>query len=143
MQYLNKAFGNKDPTQEINQVAIAHLLCRFLCTQEAITDDDLMKEPEILTESPYSEIINYLSNIGIPIMKRVDKGLFSIIQNNSWTKTLSDEELNRKREQLIEFATILKHIQHYNFHTKSSLSHLLGKLLTRISFIIYSNKDDN
>ena len=42
------------------------------------------------------------------------------------------------REQLFNFGNVVKHIQHYYFHTKVvGLAKLLGKLLTRIWWIYH------
>lgn len=139
MQYLIKGFGNKDPSQEINQINIAHIFCYFFCIKEAISKENILKIPELLTKNPYNQIIPYLTSIGIPIITNVDKLLFNTIQLNYLDITMQDNSLQDLRNSLTELSEIIKHIQHYNFHIKSSISNILGKLLTRINFILYSS----
>jgi hypothetical protein len=132
MNYLRKAFSNIDATKEINQINIAHMLCRFLCSKK--TDDTklILKDPDLLSTNPYNKIIETLNSLGVPIIDKVDKRLFSIIQNNSLNS------LDEFKEDLIEFSELVRYIQHYSYHSKNNLSKILGKLLTRINFILYA-----
>jgi superfamily II RNA helicase len=132
MNYLRKAFANLDSAKEINQINMAHILCRFLCTKETSEEDLIMKDPLLLSHSPYDKIIENLCSLDVPIVNNVDKRLFTIIQNNSLTS------LYEFKDDLIEFADIVRYIQHYSYHSKNNLSKILGKLLTRINFILYS-----
>ena len=136
--YLRRGFESKDYTQEVNQISLAHFLCRFICIKEISTIDtkeNILEEPVILLEHPYNQIIEQLQNLGIMVPKLIDNRLFSAIQQNNIMNSNNIEEL---RQRILEFGDKLKNIQHYCFHSKiTGLAKIMGKLLTRIWWIYH------
>jgi hypothetical protein len=131
LPYLRRGFESKDYTQEINQVLIAHFLCRFLCIKEST--ENLLEEPKILSESPFDQILEQLEDLQISIPKLIDNKLFLAIQQN--TILTNNDEI---RQRLLIFGDKVKNIQHYCFHTKiTGLTKIMGKLLTRIWWIYH------
>lgn len=138
--YLKKAFENKDHTQEINQINIAHFLCQFFDIQETSDKNNLLLEPTILNEEPYNKILDELKELNIIIPKYIDNKLFNSIQSNKIDSILDENELNKLRCNLILFGEKIKTIQHYFYHSKIfNLSKIMGKLLTRIWWIYHSS----
>lgn len=131
--YIKRYFETKNYTEENNQVEIAHFLCRFICTKESKDNNNILQDPQLLKIEPYNQIINNLEDLQIDNYNNIDKRLFLSIQHNNLYE--KDVEL---REQLFNFGNVVKHIQHYYFHTKVvGLAKLLGKLLTRIWWIYH------
>ena len=136
--YIKRAFENKDHTVEINQINIAHFLCRFISTYPIDTESDIMEDPSILNDAPYNQILNNLENLQIDVPKNVDNKIYLSIQNNLIVNCKDDIESNELRNRIMDFGEKVKNIQHYCFHSKhTSLSKLLGKLLTRIWWIYH------
>ena len=131
-KYLHKAFNHKDPTMEINQIEIAHLLCRFLDTEETTISEFVLCEPDLLSFDPYSQISSKLEELQIDIPNRIDNRVFISIKNNNLVTCENDIETDKVRQRLLDFSTKIIHIQHYCFHNNiNGLCRLLGKLLTR------------
>ena len=138
--YIKRAFENKDHTVEINQINIAHFLCRFISTYPIDIESDIMVEPDILSNAPYNQILNNLEKLQIEVPKHVDKKIYLSIQNNAIVNCNNEIESNELRNRIMDFGEKVKNIQHYCFHSKhTSLSKLLGKLLTRIWWIYHSS----
>jgi hypothetical protein len=138
--YLKKGFENRDHTQEINQIEIAQVLCRFISTIPTQDIDSILIEPKILLIEPYNQIFNNLIELDIDIPYQVDNKLFLSIQNNKLYKMNTDEETNNLRNRLLEFGEKIKNIQHYCYYSKIvELCRLLGKLLTRIWWIYHDS----
>lgn len=138
--YLRRAFEDKDHTQESNQIALAHFLCRFISTVS--TSDELYKltDPEILSSHPYNQILEKFEELQIEFPKMIDNKLFRSIQLNYIVKLESYDDLDELRQKLMEFGEKIKVIQHYCFHSKiSGLSKIIGKLLTRIWWVYHTS----
>jgi hypothetical protein len=138
--YLKRAFEDKDHTQESNQVALAHFLCRFMSTIPTDNPADALVDPEILKLNPYNQILDNFEELQIEFPKMIDNKLFKSIQQNLVVMLDSYDELDKLRERLMKFGDKLKAIQHYCFHTKiSGLSKIIGKLLTRIWWVYHTS----
>ena len=138
--YLRRAFEDKDHTQESNQIALAHFLCRFISTISTNNKYNSLVDPEILKLSPYNQILDKFEELQIEFPKMIDDKLFKSIQNNLVVKLDSYDELDQLRQRLMIFGDKLKAIQHYCFHSKiSGLSKIIGKLLTRIWWIYHTS----
>jgi hypothetical protein len=129
--YIRRFFETKNYKLESNQIDIAYMLCRFLCVKE--TDDESMK---LEINNNYNKIVDELDELQINVSSNIDKSLFESIQYN----VLYNRSDTKLRKQLMDFGTVVKHIQHYCFHTKIvGLAKLLGKLLTRIWWIYHTS----
>ena len=131
--YIKRYFETKKYTEENNQIEIAHFLCRFICVQETNNPELFLNNPELMKYEPYNNIIDNLDELQIDTSTNIDKRLFLSIRHN-----LLYEKDTKLREQLFNFGNVIKHVQHYYFHTKIvGLAKLLGKLLTRIWWIYH------
>ena len=138
--YLRRAFEDKDHTQESNQIALAHFLCRFISTIPTKNKEESLDDPEFLKLYPYNQILDKFDELQIEFPKIIDNKLFKSIQNNLVVKLDSYDELDQLRERLMNFGDKIKIIQHYCFHSKiSGLSKIIGKLLTRIWWIYHTS----
>jgi hypothetical protein len=117
---------------EINQIEIAHVLCRFIDTEETSQTKFILRDPELLSFEPYSQISAKLEEYQIDIPVRIDNRVFMSIKNNNLVTCENDVETDKVRQRLLDFTTKIIHIQHYCFHNNiNGLCRLLGKLLTR------------
>jgi hypothetical protein len=140
LKYLNRAFSGKDHTRENNQIELAHFLCRFIGTRSTTNIDNVLEDPELLNTAPYSEIPGILSNLEIDIPELIDNRLFMSIRQNSVIKSMSEDETDVLRHELLAFGEKIKTIQHFCFHSKIlGLSKIFGKLLTRIWWIYHTS----
>jgi superfamily II DNA or RNA helicase len=131
--FLRRGFESKDYALEVNQVSIAHFLCRFLCTKE--TTENILEDPAILSENPFNQIMDQLRNLQIDTVQFVDNKLFLAIQHNT---ILCNDDVDEIRQRLLDFGDKVKNIQHYCFHSKiTGLAKIMGKLLTRIWWIYH------
>jgi hypothetical protein len=139
--YFRRAFEGKDHTKEVNQIMLAHFLCRFICVIPTIDDANRLEEPSILSESPYNTILDLLEELQVFNKNiKVDNKIFISIQQNSLLSCNTIQETEKLRDRLQQFADKLKHIQHYCFHSKiTCLSKIMGKLLTRIWWIYHTS----
>jgi superfamily II RNA helicase len=138
--YLKRAFEGKDHTQENNQVALAHFLCRFISTSSTKNPAHALEDPSILSENPYNQILEQLDDLQIEIPKMIDGRLFQSIQLNSIVKLQSEDATDELRHKLLEFGEKIKNIQHFCFHSDIiGLSRIMGKLLTRIWWIYHTS----
>jgi len=136
LPFIKRAFEHKDHTVEINQINIAHFLCRFISTYP--TDNNFLEDPSILHDTPYNQIFNELENLQIDIPTKIDNKLYLSIQKNLLVECDNEIETNKLRERIMEFGEKVKNIQHYCYHSKFiGLTKLLGKLLTRIWWIYH------
>ena len=134
--FLKKGFVEKICTNENNQIEIAHFLSRFLLTKETDNVQYKLLDPEILKNNPFNQIVNNLTNLQIIYPKMIDNRIFISIQNN----LLVSDNNNIIRNRLIDFGDMTKELQHYFYHQKNiGLTKLLGKLLTRIWWIIHNS----
>lgn len=140
LPYLRRAFENKDPTLENNQILLAHFLCRFISIVSTDTPDNILIEPIILSEQPYNRILDELEKLQLQLPKMIDNQIFLSIQQNSLIKTKSENSTDELRQRLIDFGEKIKNIQHYCFHSNIiGLSRIMGKLLTRIWWIYHNS----
>lgn len=136
LPYIKRAFEYKDHTLEINQINIAHFLCRFISTYP--TYENVLEDPSILSDAPYNQILNELENLQIEVPDKVDNKLYLSIQNNLLVDCYNEVDTDKLRDRIMEFGEKVKNIQHYCFHSKYiGLTKLLGKLLTRIWWIYH------
>ena len=141
--FLKKGFEQKICSNENNQIEIAHFLSRFLLVKETNNPEYMLQDPELLSHNPFNQIINNLNKLQISYPHMIDNRVFTSIQNNLlWfindNNNNNDNELIRNR--LIEFGDMIKEIQHYFYYQKNvGLTKLLGKLLTRIWWIIHNS----
>jgi superfamily II DNA or RNA helicase len=130
LPYLRRYFDARNYNLENNQIDIAMFLCRFICIHET-TDKDFILE----IDTSYQYIIDEMNNLQLDISNNVDKQLFLSIQHNV---LFNNNPI--LRERLMYFGTIIRHLQHYCYHSKIvSLCKLLGKLLTRIWWIYHTS----
>jgi hypothetical protein len=140
LPYLRRAFEDKNHTQECNQIKLAHFLCRFLSTKSTKSSTNALENPDILSTSPYNQIIKQLDALQIDMPEFIDNRVFLSIQQNSVVKSQSEDATDELRHRLLEFGEKIINIQHYCFHSKiTGLSRLFGKLLTRIWWIYHSS----
>jgi hypothetical protein len=138
--YLRRGFEGLDHVNKINQINIAHFLCRFICIKTTNNKEDMLIEPEILSNYPYNQILSKFEDLQIEIPNNIDNKLLLSIKNNKLVKTPYEDETNELRQRLLELSKTLIIIQHYCFHSKIlGLSRLLGKLLTRIWWIYHTS----
>ncbi len=138
--YLRRAFEGKDHTQENNQLALAHFLCRFISTSATKNNDHVLENPSILSENPYSQILEQLDDLQIELPKMIDNRIFLSIQQNSIVKSQSEDATDELRHKLLDFGEKIKNIQHFCFYSNIlGLSRIMGKLLTRIWWIYHTS----
>ena len=138
--FLKKGFEQKICNNENNQIEIAHFLSRFLLTQETSNNNYKLEEPDILKINPFNQIINNLVQLQIIYPNMIDNRVFLSIQNNLLYKSDNNYENDLIRKKLIMFGDMTKEIQHYFYYQKNiGLTKLLGKLLTRIWWIIHNS----
>jgi hypothetical protein len=138
--YLRRAFEGKDHTKEINQINMAHFLGRFISVVEAEDDSNILEDPAILNESPYDTIISTLEELQIDVPSRVDNKVYLSIQQNGLVPQSSLQKTDDLRQRLVKFGDMLRHIQHYCFHSNIvCLTKIMGKLLTRIWWIYHTS----
>jgi len=135
LPYLKKYFENINPNEENKQIEIAYLLSKFINIKNNESDDDLL--PELVSSKiKYDVIYEELKKNNIEISKNVNGKVWLSIRNN----LLLDLKNDILRQELFDFSTKVKAIQHYCYHTKQvNLTKLLGKLLTRIWWIYHSS----
>ena len=136
LPYMKRAFEYKDHTVEINQINIAHFLCRFISISP--TDTDILESPSILLEAPYNIILSELEDLQIDIPSNIDNKLYLSISKNLLIECYDELLTDILRDRLMEFGEKVKNIQHYCYHSSYvGLTKLLGKLLTRIWWIYH------
>jgi len=141
LPYLKKYFDNVNPNEENKQIEIAYFLSKFINIKLDSQDncpertDNLI--PELLSSKiNYEVIYEELKNKNIDIERYVNGQVWISIRNNC----LVDIKNDILRQELFDFSTKVKAIQHYCYHTKQvNLTKLLGKLLTRIWWIYHSS----
>ena len=140
LPYLRRGFECRDPKQEVNQIELAHFLCRFIGTQATDNDKSQLDDPELLGVHPYNQIIEQLEDLQLELPSTIDNKLYLSIKNNSLVKCVTDDLTDELRHQIMNFGEKIKHIQHFCFHSKIvGLSRMLGKLLTRIWWIYHTS----
>ena len=93
LPYLRREFENKDHTQEINQINMAHFLCKFFSIEETDDQNFILDTPTILNINPYNQIIENLENLQIEIPNNIDSKVFLSIQANKLVQNISDEKM--------------------------------------------------
>lgn len=140
LPYLRRGFESRDPKQEVNQIELAHFLCRFIGVQSTDDDKNQLDDPELLAIHPYNQILEQLEDLQLDIPSMIDNKLYVSIKTNSLVKCSSDNLTDELRQQIMDFGEKIKHIQHFCFHSKIvGLSRMLGKLLTRLWWIYHTS----
>jgi len=133
LPYLKKYFEICNPSEESKQIEIAYFLSMFININ--ITDIDFLIKYKI-SNINYEKIYEELQNLNINIPENIDSKIWISIRNNC----LVDIKDDILRQELFDFSTKIKSIQHYCYHTKQiNLTKLLGKLLTRIWWIYHTS----
>jgi len=135
LPYLKKYFEICNPTEENKQIEVAYFLSTFINIKIASSVDNVI--PELKSSKiNYDIIYNEFKDLNIECSKYIDGKIWLSIRNNSLVEMNNDE----LRQELFDFSTKIKAIQHYCYHTKQiNLTKLLGKLLTRIWWIYHSS----
>jgi hypothetical protein len=134
LPHLKKYFEICNPNEESKQVEIAYFLSMFINIKNGSEDPYLSKHTT--SKINYKSIYEELKKSGINIQDNIDSKIWISIRNNCLVD-IKDDEL---RQELFDFSTKLKSIQHYCYHTKQvNLTKLLGKLLTRIWWIYHTS----
>jgi len=134
LPYLKKYFEICNPNEESKQVEIAYFLSMFINIKNTL--DDIYLSKHKVSKIDYNSIYKELKNLGINISENIDPKIWISIRNNCLVD-INDDIL---RQELFDFSTKLKSIQHYCYHTKQiNLTKLLGKLLTRIWWIYHTS----
>lgn len=140
LPYLRRGFENKNSTQENNQIDVAHFLSRFILTYETNNLENKLVDPAILSENPYNLILDQLTDLQLELPTNIDNRIYLSIQHNVLVKGSNDIETEELRNRLIQFGEVIRHLQHYCYHSKIvGLAKLLGKLLTRIWWIYHNS----
>jgi len=134
LPFLKKYFENVNPSEENKQIEIAYFLSKFINIKNIDLEKNLI--PEVKSKIDFNIIYDELKKKNIEIEKCVNGQVWVSIRNNCLVD-LKDDIL---RQELFDFSTKIKAIQHYCYHTKQiNLTKLLGKLLTRIWWIYHSS----
>jgi hypothetical protein len=134
LPHLKKYFEICNPNEESKQVEIAYFLSMFINIKNSFEEHHLSKHT--VSKINYNSIYEELKNLGIIISQNIDSKIWISIRNNC----LVDIKDDILRQELFDFSTKLKSIQHYCYHTKQvNLTKLLGKLLTRIWWIYHTS----
>jgi superfamily II DNA or RNA helicase len=134
--YIKKYFMSANPQCEQDQVSLAFFMSKFIDIK--YTDNINNHLDKFINNSSinYDEIYTKLKAKNIVINNNIDSHVWISIRNNS----LVDPEDDKLRQELFDFNTKLKAIQHYCFHSNFvTLTKLFGKLLTRIWWIYHSS----
>lgn len=137
--YLEKAFRQSNPNNEMEQINLARFMLSFLMVIEVDENDDYVIPPFKLFESaPYNQIKVRLSKLQLDVPDIVDGRLMRSIQMNKLLTLTTEPETHQLRDKLMQFSDMLMAIQHYFFHSqKIQITRLFGKLLTRIWWIYH------
>jgi hypothetical protein len=135
--FIQKYFMSCDPKSEMDQINLALFLSKFIDIK--YTNNNYYYLNKFITDTNkinYDEIYNKLKSKGIIINNNIDCRVWLSIRNNSLVN-LDDDKL---RQELFDFNTKIKAIQHYCFHSNYIvLTKLIGKLLTRIWWIYHNS----
>lgn len=132
--YLKQYFECCNPNDESSQIELAYFLSKFINVKEANNMEDVLIQSS--SKIKYETIYDELRNIDIDILNFIDGRIWLSIRNNC----LIDIKDDILRQELFDFSTKVKILQHYCFHTNQiSLTKLIGKLLTRIWWIYHTS----
>ena len=138
--YLKRGFEGMDPTNQENQIMIAHFLSHFINTKVPTREENVLVQCPILNQSPFSSIHDKLKELELDLPDKIDSLVFESIRLNKTMKTVTEKEADELRNRLFDFGDKIKAIQHFCFHSRMTrLSQLMGKLLTRIWWIYHSS----
>ncbi len=133
--YLQKYFTRADPNNENDQVAVAYFLSKFIHIKYTNDNNYLLSNYLNGSKIDYNEIYLLLKSKNINIEDNIDATIWVSIRNNNLVE--SNEVL---RQEIFDYSTKIKHIQHYCFHNNYNiLAKLLAKLLTRIWWIYHQS----
>ncbi len=134
--YIKKYFMSANPQCEQDQIELAFFMSKFIDIK--YTDNNYNNLNKFLgnTRIDYDEIYKKLKAKNITINNNIDCRVWISIRNN----LLVDPEDEKLRQELFDFNTKLKAIQHYCYHSNSvTLAKLFAKLLTRMWWIYHSS----
>jgi superfamily II DNA or RNA helicase len=132
--YIRRYFNNMNANIENNQIEISYFLSKFIHIKETDNENNILND--INYKYDFNFLYTQLDRVGINISRNIDNSVWLSIKNNCLIR-LNDDEL---RQDLFDYSTKLKILQHYCFHSKYiNLTKLLGKLLTRIWWIYHSS----
>lgn len=136
--YIKKGFETKDHTIQKNQIELAHFLSRFISTKLTNNPEYILKDPQLLSESPYNQIVEQLEELQIDIPEKIDNRVYQSIQHNCIVKLDSEDDIEELRTDLINFKNKVIIIQHFCFYSKiRGVCKIMSKLLTRIWWIYH------
>jgi hypothetical protein len=134
--YIKKYFMSANPQCEQDQVDLAFFMSKFIDIKYIDDTNNYLDKFMNNSSINYDEIYIKLRAKNININNNIDSRIWISIRNNS----LVDPEDDKLRQELFDFNTKLKAIQHYCFHSNFvTLTKLFGKLLTRIWWIYHSS----
>lgn len=130
IEEIKKRYKNCNPDNEQTQIEFAYFM---LCFTNITTTDNNNILPCI-----DENIKNNLLKLELEVPDNICNKLYHCIKLN---KLVNDtEDNNTVRENLINFAENIKHVQHYFYHSKEvSITRLIGKLLTRVWWMYHSS----
>jgi superfamily II DNA or RNA helicase len=134
--YIKKYFMSANPQSEQDQVELAFFMSKFIDIKYIDDTNNYLDKFMNNSTINYDEIYTKLRAKNININNNIDSRVWISIRNN----LLVDPENDKLRQELFDFNTKLKAIQHYCFHSNFvTLTKLFGKLLTRIWWIYHSS----
>lgn len=134
--YIKKYFMTANPQSEQDQVNLAFFMSKFIDIKYTNDTDNQLNKCMNNTVINYDEIYIKLKAKNIIINNNIDSRVWISIRNNA----LVDPEDDKLRQELFDFNTKLKAIQHYCYHSNFvTLTKLFAKLLTRIWWIYHSS----
>jgi hypothetical protein len=134
--YIKKYFVSANPQCENDQIELAYFMSKFIDIK--YTENTKYNINNFLYNSQinYEEIYVKLRAKNIIINNNIDSRVWLSIRNN----LLIEPDNEQLRQELFDFNTKLKAIQHYCFHSNFViLTKLFAKLLTRIWWIYHSS----
>jgi hypothetical protein len=136
LPYMLKYFITSNPINENDQVEIAYFLSNFINIKTTINNKNNLSRFKINNKINYTEIKDLLVSKNIKINDNIDASVWISIRNN-YLIDINDDIL---RQELFNFSTKIKAIQHYCFHNNFVvIAKLLAKLLTRMWWIYHSS----
>lgn len=136
LPYILKYFITANPINENDQVELAYFLSNFIDIKPCTNTKYNLSRYKINNKINYTEIKDLLISKNIKINNNIDACVWLSIKNNC----LIDMNDDILRQELFNFSTKIKAIQHYCFHNNFVVvTKLLAKLLTRMWWIYHSS----
>ncbi len=136
LSFIRKIYKHSDAKIEKNQIEIAKFLSNYIEIHE--TDkDNILEETE---QAIKLNIKEHLETLELEVPSEIDSRVYESIRMNKLYETENRKEKSQLRERLLNFGEKVRNIQHYFFHCEeTTITKLLGKLLTRIWWIYHSS----